>query len=195
MPIVVVMIAHLRDIEVVREVLTAHTFWHLRGLKVDLVLISEEVPSYDEPLTDHLRRLAEAHAQLTGVDQPGGVFLRSASKISKEELIVIQSAARAGHWSRPAARFASNWPRLTRSRESAACWRRANKSTKSLRAPLPFMELKYFNGLGGFTHDGKEYAIYLGPGRQTPASLGQHHGESKLRHARLRVGLGIHLVW
>jgi hypothetical protein len=35
--------------------------------------------------------------------------------------------------------------------------------------PLPFMELKYFNGLGGFTEDGKEYAIYLGEGTRTPA--------------------------
>ena len=35
--------------------------------------------------------------------------------------------------------------------------------------PLPFMELAYFNGLGGFTLDGKEYAIYLGPNTQTPA--------------------------
>jgi cellobiose phosphorylase len=35
--------------------------------------------------------------------------------------------------------------------------------------PLPFMELAYFNGLGGFTLDGKEYAIYLGPYTQTPA--------------------------
>src|SRR4030095_3121742 len=31
------------------------------------------------------------------------------------------------------------------------------------------MELKYFNGLGGFTQDAREYAIYLGPGAQTPA--------------------------
>ena len=35
--------------------------------------------------------------------------------------------------------------------------------------PLPFLELPYFNGLGGFTSDGKEYAIYLGPSTQTPA--------------------------
>src|SRR5439155_12949940 len=34
--------------------------------------------------------------------------------------------------------------------------------------PLAFMELKYFNGLGGFTQDAKEFVIYLGPGRQTP---------------------------
>src|SRR5438046_10645746 len=35
-------------------------------------------------------------------------------------------------------------------------------------APLAFMELKYFNGLGGFTQDGKELVIYLGTGRITP---------------------------
>src|SRR6185295_249250 len=36
-------------------------------------------------------------------------------------------------------------------------------------ASLPFLELPYFNGLGGFTPDGREYAIYLKPGSQTPA--------------------------
>jgi cyclic beta-1,2-glucan synthetase len=36
-------------------------------------------------------------------------------------------------------------------------------------AALPFMELSYFNSLGGFTPDGREYAIYLGPGMHTPA--------------------------
>ena len=34
---------------------------------------------------------------------------------------------------------------------------------------LPFLELPYFNGIGGFTQDGGEYAIYLGPGVKTPA--------------------------
>jgi len=34
---------------------------------------------------------------------------------------------------------------------------------------LPFMELPYFNSLGGFTPDGREYAIYLGPDIHTPA--------------------------
>ncbi len=31
------------------------------------------------------------------------------------------------------------------------------------------MELPYFNSLGGFTPDGREYAIYLGPDTNTPA--------------------------
>jgi len=35
-------------------------------------------------------------------------------------------------------------------------------------AALPFMELPYFNSIGGFTPDGLEYAIYLGGGMNTP---------------------------
>ena len=167
-PIVVVTIAHLHDVDVVREVLTAHTFWHLRGLKVDLVLISEESASYEEPLTDHLRRLAEAHAQLTGVDQPGGVFLRSASKIPKADLAVIQSAARAvlvAARGTVRQQLAATLP-IT----PAVILPSPDEDFREEPSPpLPFMELSYFNDVGGFTQDGKEYAIYLGPDKQTPA--------------------------
>ena len=161
------MIGHLRDMEVVREILTAHTFWHLRGLKVDLVLVSEELASYDEPLTEHLRRLTEAQAHLTGVDQPGGVYLRSATKISKEELIALQAAAR---MVLVAARgtlrqqLAATAPAAAKPRQLLP----GRQFREEPSAPLPFMELKYFNGLGGFTEDGKEFVIYLGPNRQTP---------------------------
>jgi cyclic beta-1,2-glucan synthetase len=167
LPIVVVMIGHVRDMEVVREILTAHTFWHLRGLKVDLVLVSEELPSYDEPLTGHLRRLTEAQAHLTGVDQPGGVYLRSATKISKEELLALQAAARVVL---VAARgtlrqqLAATAPAAAKPRQLVP----GRHFRDEPSAPLPFMELKYFNGLGGFTEDGKEFVIYLGPIRQTP---------------------------
>ena len=167
MPIVAVMIAHLRDIEIVREILNAHAFWSLRGLKTDLVLVSEEVGSYDDPLISSLRRLTEAQSYLTGVDQPGGVYLRSAHKMSKEELIVIQAAAR---MVLVAARgtlrqqLAATAPVATKPRRLQP----GRQSHEEPSAPLPFMELKYFNDFGGFTADGKEYVIYLGPGRQTP---------------------------
>ncbi len=186
LPIVVVMIGHLSDMEVVREILTAHTFWNLRGLKVDLVLVSEEVASYEEPLTEHLRRLTEAQAYLTGVDQAGGVYLRSATKISKEELLALQAAAR---MVLVAARgtlrqqLAASAPAAAKPRQLLP----ARQFLEEPSAPLPFMELKYFNGLGGFTEDGKEFVIYLGPNRIHTASLDQYHGEPEVRDIDFRV--------
>jgi cellobiose phosphorylase len=167
LPIVVVMIGHLQDMEVVREILTAHTFWHFRGLKVDLVLVSDEAPSYDEPVTGHLRRLTEAQVHLTGVDQPGGVYLRSATKISKEELAALQAAARMVLVAARGAlrqQLAANLPTAAKPRQLIP----GHQFREEPSAPLPFMELKYFNGLGGFTEKGKEFVIYLGPNRHTP---------------------------
>ena len=161
------MIGHIRDIEVVREVLTAHTFWHLRGLKADLVLVSEEAPSYEEPLAADLRRIIEAQAHLTGADQPGGVYLRSATKISKGELITLQAAARiVVVASRGTLRqqLAATTPVIAKPQLLSP----SRQFLEEPSAPLPFMELKYFNGLGGFTEDGKEFVIYLAPDQQTP---------------------------
>jgi len=167
LPIVVVMISHSRDIEVVRQILTAHTFWHLRGLKADLVLVSEELASYEEPLGNDLRRLVDAQAHLIGVDQPGGVYLRSAIKISKEELIALQAAARmvlVASRGTLRQQLAATTPVTAKPQLLSA----SRPFREEPSAPLPFMELKYFNGLGGFTGDGKEFVIYLAPDQQTP---------------------------
>jgi cellobiose phosphorylase len=167
LPIVVVMIGHIRDIELVREILIAHTFWHLRGLKADLVLVGEELPSYEESLADALRRIVEAQAHLIGVDQPGGVYLRSATKISKEELIALQAAARmvlVASRGTLRQQLAATTPVTAKPQLLSP----GGQLREEPSAPLPFMELKYFNGLGGFTEDGKEFVIYLAPDQQTP---------------------------
>ena len=103
----------------------------------------------------------------TGIDQPGGVFLRQADQIPEEELTLFIAACARGAGGRPrlagpAVRRSAEVPELPEFLAQDA--RPADPS-----APLPFMELPYFNGLGGFTPDGREYAIYLGPGTRTPA--------------------------
>ena len=60
-----------------------------------------------------------------------------------------------------------------------SCLRRSQSEEPS--SPLPFLELPYFNGLGGFTADGREYAIYLAPGHGHAGALDQCHGEPGIR--------------
>ena len=155
--------------------------------------MSEELPSYDDPLTNHLRRLTEARAVLTGVDQPGGVYLRSASMISKEELIAMQGAAR---MVLIAARgtlrqqLAATTPVPTKPKLLLP----GRQFREEPSAPLPFMELEYFNDLGGFTADGKEYVIYLGPEPSDSAAVDQRDGESEFRRARFGSRQRLRLV-
>jgi len=168
LPIMVVTIEDAHDLVLVRELLTAHTYWHLRGFETDLVILNEEAASYDRPLAEELKKLIQLHEQYTPTDQHGGIFLRSVDHLSREDLTLLLSSARVSlvaargtlvqQLAAPAE--APRWPA-----QPAAP--RPPKEEPS--APLPFMELPYFNGLGGFTTDGKEYAIYLGPGSRTPA--------------------------
>ena len=63
------------------------------GLKSDLVILNGEASEYDRPLQQQLIRLIQIHAAMTGMDQPGGVFLRSTAQLSSEELTLFLSAA------------------------------------------------------------------------------------------------------
>ena len=77
LPIMVVTIADERGLNVVRELLQAHQYWRMRGFRADFIVLNQESPSYDSPLQHQLRRLSDAHSIETGVDKPGGVFLRN----------------------------------------------------------------------------------------------------------------------
>jgi len=165
LPIAAVSITDSHGLGLVREALTAHTYWRLRGFKADLVILNREPASYEQALHQQLVRLVEAHSLHTGLDQPGGVFLRKADQIPDADLNLILTAAQVTlgtvlgglsmQLSAPPDRVS---PALLRVRP-----REEQPST-----PLPFLELPYFNGLGGFTRDGREYAVYMGPNTSTP---------------------------
>ncbi len=167
LPIVVISIGDSQDIDLVRQTLMAHTYWQVRGLKADLVILNEEDVTYDQPLQNQLRRMVEAYSQLTGMDRPGGVFLRPAAQIPPEDKTLILTTARVVLVAARGA-LAQQLGAPTQTVALPPALTQNTGFVEEPSAPLPFQELDYFNGLGGFTHDGKEYIIYLGPGSQTP---------------------------
>ncbi len=163
----VVTVAEPRHLPLVRELLLAHTYWRLRGFSADLIILNQEGPSYDRPFRQQLVRQIEAHAAESGIDKPGGIFLRDWNAI-------VGRTSQSDHGSREcraqrqprsfATAIGGGSARVPRHRLSS----RSAASHEVPSPPLPFLELPYFNGLGGFTADGREYAIYLKPGGQTP---------------------------
>jgi cellobiose phosphorylase len=166
LPLAVVSVADSQGLALAREVLIAHTYWRLHGLKVDLVILNREPASYERPLYYELLRLAEAHSLHTGIDQPGGVFLRNTDQIPEEDINLILAAAQAtlGMARGLLSKQLGSSPESTPLPPPLAM----KKFDEQPSAPLPFLELPYFNGVGGFTRDGREYAIYLGPHTVTP---------------------------
>ena len=167
LPIVLVTIGEVRDIQLVRQVLQAHTYWRTHGLTADLVILNEESSSYEQPLRQRLEAMIQLHTMYTGVDKPGGVFLRSADQMPEEDVRLLMAAANA---ILVAARGTLS-QQLSVAIEAPEMPSRlaAKRAPRLPSAPLPFMDLPYFNSLGGFTQDGREYAVYLGPNTHTPA--------------------------
>jgi len=167
LPLVLVTIGEARNISLVRQLLQAHTYWRMHGLSSDLVILNEEAEGYERPLHERLEQLIQIQALAAVADRPGSVFLRTAAHIPAEDLVLLKAAASillvAARGTLPQqlgvpVEVAEPQGKLVRKR-----------APREPSAPLPFMELSYFNSLGGFTRDGHEYVIYLGPNTNTPA--------------------------
>jgi len=167
LPLVLISVGEVREISLVRQMLQAHTYWRMHGLSADLVILNEEAGSYERPLQERLEQLIQAHTVSAATDRAGGIFLKSAAQVPEADLTLLKAAASvvlvAARGTLPQQLGATPEPpelpeRLAR-----------KHAPREPSAPLPFMELHYFNSLGGFTPDGHEYAIYLGPGTNTPA--------------------------
>ncbi len=165
-PILVVTVGDIYDVDLVKQVLMAYTFWKLRGFKVDLVIFNEEEPGYLQPLHEYLQNQIQAYGVQT--DNRGGIFLKNATLMPPEEVNLIFSVAHAVLIaSRGSLRQQLVSPKSRETYPPKLLIKEKIQDEPS--RPLPFLELPYFNGLGGYTPDGRSYVIYLGPGMNTPA--------------------------
>lgn len=166
LPIIAVTVSESRNTPLIRELLLAQTYWRLRGFRTDLIVLNQENDSYDRPLQQQLQRQIEAHSPADAIDHKGGVFLRNWHALPSQdrELILAASSVVLSGSRGPLQQQLAAGAEIAAPPPFAA-----PGAPEQPSQPLPFLELPYFNGLGGFTQDGREYAIYLGPGSQTPA--------------------------
>ncbi len=102
----------------------------------------------------------------TGVDIPGGVFLRDWYAIPEDHRHLLLAAS---FVVLSGARGPLQQQLVSPEERPGQLALFPSGTSEEETIPLPFLELPYFNGLGGFTSDGREYAIYLKPGGHAPA--------------------------
>lgn len=165
-PIILVVLDKSDDIDIVREILRAHEYWRLKKLAVDLVILNEEENSYTNPLNSLLMDiLAESHAHDL-VNKPGGVFVLKKSNMPPEDMDLICAVSRivlkgdAGDL-REQMKGTKN--------VALAEFRQFDRTSVNYDSMLKKdLDLSFYNGLGGFSKDGKEYVIFLENGQNTP---------------------------
>ncbi len=191
LPIVLLQISDTTNIDLVRQLVKAHTYWRLKGLAVDLVIWNEDHAGYRQLLQEQIMGLIAANIDARLQDRPGGIFVRVAEQISNEDRILFQTVARAIISDTRGALAEQIALRNASELRAALPLRQAperRRSGKAVRAALPLRPspaqnlqadapgadaaptaLHFFNGCGGFSADGREYVITTAPGQSTPA--------------------------
>jgi cellobiose phosphorylase len=167
-PLVLLRISDSEKIGLVLQAVKAHSYWRMKGLTVELVILNEDISVYRQSLHEKITGLISSGIEAHMLDKPGGIFVRRLEQIPNDDLVLLQSVARIvlddekgtlAEQLEHRGTLEPFIPALTTNRPRF----------EVLTAPLPQRELTFENGLGGFTRDGHEYVITLQPDQMTPA--------------------------
>ncbi|CAN7750332.1 glycosyl transferase [Cupriavidus necator] len=176
LPVVLLRIDEIEDIVQVRQLLRAHEYWRMKGLAVDLVIVNERASSYIQDLQIAIETAvrsshSQSHAIEEGVHDPihGSVYTLRADMMQPEARALLQSVARVALIARRGA-IADQLARLPAVAAPLPGPVRRRKPVPQSLSPVPAQPgLEFFNGLGGFDQDGREYVVVLNADQSTPA--------------------------
>ncbi|AJK49998.1 glycosyltransferase 36 [Burkholderia plantarii] len=170
LPILLVRIDDIEHIAMVRQLIRAHEYWHIKRLAVDLVIINERAASYVQDLQAALEGLVRNRPS-PGQAGRGAVFVLRADLMAAAARSQFPVVARAVFAARNG-RLVDQLRRLTGAplpgRPDLARAAEPPRAQPAPRGAQPGADLEYFNGIGGFARDGREYAVILQPGQSTP---------------------------
>jgi cyclic beta-1,2-glucan synthetase len=170
LPIILARVDDADDVGIIRQLLRAHEYWRMKQLSADVVIINEKAASYIQELQDSLEALVRGSQLRLSPDVGGAsgkIFLLRGDILSAQIRTQIQSVARAVLLSRRGT-LAEQITRSQQAEPLAGTPPRTARSAKQPDAELPHEALKFFNGLGGFAQEGREYVTILGEGIRTP---------------------------
>ena len=170
-PIALLSIETEEDLQLARQLLRAHEYWYRKGITADLVILNAQGTSYAPGLQESIEAMVQAIQSAAGhEDHPehGGVFSLRADLVPPRDQILLRAAARVLILARRGT-LAEQVVRLQQSRPGPVPPQLRSRPTTAETVLPPVLDLEFFNGLGGFTPDGREYVTTLGKGQWTPA--------------------------
>jgi cyclic beta-1,2-glucan synthetase len=172
LPILLLRISDAENLDIARQLLQAHEYWRMKRLAVDLVILNERASSYVQDLQiglETLVRMSRLRSSVAGNGKAAGrVFILRADLIAAETRALLASAARVVLVGQRGS-LADQLDRLQEAETSVRPMRQRGVSGPWPQVTPVLPDLEFFNGLGGFADDGREYVTVLGPGQSTPA--------------------------
>ncbi len=167
-PIVLLQIEDANNLNLVKQLVQAHTYWRLKGLMVDLVIWNEDHGGYRQVLHNDIQNMVSPAFSADNREQPGGIFIRAADQISNEDRILFQTVAHIVI-SDALGPLEEQINRRNKLKTSIPFFSPSKFHTSVYTAIGPASGLQFYNGMGGFSANGKEYIITTTPDKATPA--------------------------
>jgi cellobiose phosphorylase len=168
LPIVLLQVNSLDNIELVQTMIQAHAYWRQKGLVVDLLIWNEDKIGYRQQLQDAIMGLVTSGSEAALVDRSGGIFIRTAQQLSAEDRTLILSVARL-----VLSEGSGSLAEQVHRRRAAAVYAPFVATRRHSPTPTPAAvesaPLLLSNAYGGFSADGSEYVINASAAQPTPA--------------------------
>jgi len=171
LPIVLLRIDDLADIAQVYQLLRAHEYWHIKRLAVDLVILNEHPSSYVQDLQTAIEtavRSSQSRPHFGQLPAQGVVHVLRADLMGADTRDLLCAVARV-------VLLARRGPIEVQMPPPAPPRQLRPQPPLRLSQPVPRLAaietagLEFFNGIGGFAKDGREYVTILDAGVTTPA--------------------------
>ena len=173
LPILLLRISDSENLDIAHQLLQAHEYWRMKLLAVDLVILNERASSYVQDLQIAIETLVRtSQSRISpGIERSAGrMFVLRADLISSDAralLISISRVVLVGQRG-PLSDQLDRGPDLRVVTVQTPKPLAAKSGLVSDALPSS-TELEFFNGLGGFSDNGREYTTILGPDQLTPA--------------------------
>jgi cyclic beta-1,2-glucan synthetase len=175
LPILLVRVREPAGLALVAQLLGARPYFLSKGLSLDLVILDETdaAPNQhaDDALHARLSALLDGGAWGPNRASPGGAFLLRSTQLEASALHLLEAVARAvlsdaaGSLQTQldrSSRQLPTWPSRLQVRPATS----AEPAPRRRQPQLP--QLRHWNGLGGFSADGREYVVVLDGAQETP---------------------------
>jgi cyclic beta-1,2-glucan glucanotransferase len=186
----IVLLRMTDKIEIANRLSRAHAYWRRKGLVADLVIVVESTSASRQLLYNEIVGLVANGSEPEVLDKSGGIFVLDLHEAAGEDRVLLESAARIvlsdqdegtreqgsletrfqlrrGYVGRAGASANSEFGWADSSDVASAKSEAHSHRDADGELSSPG-ELSFYNGLGGFTADGREYVITLQPDQTTP---------------------------
>ena len=173
LPILLLRISDSENLDIAHQLLQAHEYWRMKLLTVDLVILNERASSYVQDLQiaiETLVRTSQSRISPSAERAAGRVFVLRADLVSSDTRALLISISRVVLVGQRGS-LSDQLDRVPDLRivPVQTPKRLVAKSGVALEGVPSPESLEFFNGLGGFSDNGREYTTILGPGQLTPA--------------------------